>query len=170
MPPVTFVSWAFAITFGFSIMGSAYFFRFVSFSTIPLQAWLGLLYGGLIIGTLAYVIGSFASKHTSPTIVAIYTTTAPIYSAVFMYVFRGETTTWWMVPSGIAIGVGVILVAVGKQRENAKEKKKAILKTEDSESAQEESTEEQSLLDPDNNIQNYRAETTDILGDAEKHT
>lgn len=121
MSPVNFVAWTFTIAFGISMCVSAYFFKLVAFSAVPLEAYLGLLYGGLVIGTLAFAINSFAAKHTTPTIVSIHNTTAPVYSAIFLYIFRGEVTTPWAIPGAIAIGIGVVVVTYAKHRENVRE-------------------------------------------------
>lgn len=156
MPPVTFVAWTFSISLGISMMVGAYFFHIIEFAAIPLKAWLGLLYAGLVIGTLAFVISSFASKHTTPTIVAIYNTTAPVYSAIFLYVFRGETTTPWAIPGALAIGAGVILVAFAKHREGKREQEALALKQA---SILEREGEESSFLLGGNAVQSYGEQT-----------
>jgi drug/metabolite transporter (DMT)-like permease len=122
VPPFTCVAWTFSVSFAISIGVASYFFNTVNFMAIPLVAWLGLLYGGLVIGTLTFSINSICIKYSTPTIIAIYNTTAPIYSVIFQYIFNGQTTTWLASPGAIAIAIGVILVAIGRQRESQAEK------------------------------------------------
>jgi len=117
IPPFTQSSWAMLSAFISSCICSAYFF--VGFDPRKLHSIeiIGLLYASLAFGTLNYGLNAFAARIITPTMLSVYSCCAPMVSAASLYLFYGETTTWYAVIGVAFITTGVMLVAISKGRE-----------------------------------------------------
>jgi hypothetical protein len=68
----------------------------------------------------------YAARYTTPTVVGIYETLAPLFSIVFTYIFLNETTTWFIAIGAVLIMLGVMIVIAARYREELKSKKKDL--------------------------------------------
>ncbi len=64
----------------------------------------------------------YAARYTTPTVVGIYETLAPLFSIIFTYTFLNETTTWFIAIGAVLIMLGVMIVIATRFREELKTK------------------------------------------------
>jgi drug/metabolite transporter (DMT)-like permease len=106
MKPLAVIAWAY--TFGgiaaLFYAGPALFS--INTAEVPAIAWWTVVYVVLVPTTINYALITWAIKHTSPAVVATYTTLQPITSAVLAAIFLGETV-------GIPEALGFVLIAGG---------------------------------------------------------
>lgn len=119
IPPFTLTSYSLFVAAVISMFISFFFIKGFHPSQIPRIGWIGLIYSGIAIGSLNFSLTAYASKHTSPTVVSVYGTTAPIISTIFLYVFLHQTTTWLASLGAILITSGVFMVGYAKWKESA---------------------------------------------------
>jgi drug/metabolite transporter (DMT)-like permease len=126
VPPVTVTGWSLIVACIISCFVSIYYF-ITDFhpASIPTSAWIGLLYAGTVIGTVSFSMVAFAAKIVSPTVTSVYSTTSPIVSSIFLYVFLGQITTPYAIIGGILITAGVFMVAYAKRRESQQAEQEA---------------------------------------------
>jgi drug/metabolite transporter (DMT)-like permease len=148
IPPLTAMAWALVTALPISFSVASFFFKDFSPADTPRITWIGIGYAGLAIGAGAFSISMFANKYSSPTTIAIYNTTAPVFSIVFGLIFTGERPSPFVLFGAAGITAGVILVAVGKQREDRQKKQAAL-----------EEAEEKQKLNVDTQVQ----ESTDLF-------
>lgn len=77
---------------------------------------IGLLYGGLVHGTVNYICLGLAAKLGSPTVMSMYGAFTPVVAPVSLWLFKGETFPWWLLLVAIPIIFGVCLVSVGSYK------------------------------------------------------
>lgn len=68
-------------------------------------------------GSIPFAITTFASKHLGPTAVSIHSTYLPLISALFAYLFMGQTLSYFVIFGAILITIGVLLVVFARWRE-----------------------------------------------------
>lgn len=106
MKPLAVIAWAY--TFGgiaaLIVAGPALFAMDVA--SIPAIGWWTVVYVVLVPTTINYALITWAIKHTSPAVVATYTTLQPITSAVLAAIFLEETV-------GLPEAIGFVLIAGG---------------------------------------------------------
>ena len=84
---------------------------------MDLMAYVGVLYAGLIHGTLFFILNSKASSLTTATIIGIYSTLNPIVTSIMAFLFLHERVSLFVIPGAGLILVGVSLVIFAKWRE-----------------------------------------------------
>jgi len=121
IPPMTLTAWTSLVAMVFLfIVGLCFGLTSFDPRTVPLIAWIGLLYAGLVIGTGSFSLGAYAARIGSPTLLSVYNCANPIISTVYLFVFLGQTTTWLVSIGAILITSGVLMVAYAKKREERK--------------------------------------------------
>lgn len=78
----------------------------LDFRTVPITAWLGVLYIALFGTVVAYALNTWAVRRSSPALVAAYGMLQPLATAALAAVFLGETLGW-------AEGAGFALIVAG---------------------------------------------------------
>jgi drug/metabolite transporter (DMT)-like permease len=106
MRPIAVIAWAYL--FGglgaLLIAGPALFSS--DFGAVPALAWWTVAYVIVVPTTINYALITWAIKHTSPAVVATYTTLQPITSAVLAAIFLGESV-------GVPEAIGFVLIVAG---------------------------------------------------------
>lgn len=123
IPPFTVTSYSMLLAQGFALFIGAFWIKDFRPMTIPSIGWIGLVYSGIVIGSLGFALGSYSAKFTSPTVVSVYSTTAPIISVIFQYVFLSQTTTMYAIFGAMLITTGVIMVGYAKRKEELQQAK-----------------------------------------------
>ncbi len=77
---------------------------------------LGLLYQGLLVGGLCFVIQASLLRYHSATQVAVFGFATPLFGVVAAVVLRGDPFSLWLVASGCCVAVGIYLVNSGVGR------------------------------------------------------
>ena len=144
IPPLTLTGYTLSVAT--VIMGAvgAFFMPQFDPKSVTLVGWIGLAYGGIIVGSVSFVIMGYASKIASATIVSVYGTSMPVVSALFLYVFLRETISWMIGIGGVIIMSGVVMVAFGRRQEVMQEQK-----LKEQAEQQDSSVEEQELVHAD---------------------
>ena len=141
IPPLTVTSYSMIIAQIWGMIIAAFLVKNFNPVAIPRIGWIGLVYSGIVIGSMSFGMSSYAAKFTSPTVVSVYNTTAPIISTIFQYVFLRQTTTMYAVVGAMLITVGVIMVGYAKRKEEIKQQQEL----KDSQSTGDESQDEVEL-------------------------
>jgi drug/metabolite transporter (DMT)-like permease len=118
VPPFTMTGYTLSVASLLSATVSSFFLPQFHPTQVPSIGWIGLLYSGIIVGSVSFVISGYASRIASATVVSVYGTSMPVVSALFLYVFLGETVTWMVGIGGIIIAAGVTMVGIAKRRES----------------------------------------------------
>jgi len=118
IPPVTVTAWSFGFGWIVSFLAAIYFLPSFDMYSVPLIGYIGVLYSGIAHGVVSFSISTYAARYTSPTVVGIYETLAPVFSMIFAYIFLHETTTWLVLVGGVVIMLGVLVVIIARYRED----------------------------------------------------
>ncbi|EFC48122.1 DUF6 domain-containing protein [Naegleria gruberi] len=124
IPVLTLALWTWTIGSLVPLLPSVYFLT-ADYGYSPIQivlrmdvmAYAGILYGGLVHGTLFFVLNSKASSLTTPTIIGVYSTLNPIVTSLMAFFILGERVTPLVVPGAALILIGVAVVITAKWRE-----------------------------------------------------
>jgi len=126
IPPITITAWSAFFGWFIALFPSLYFLPSFHVTDVSYMAWIGVLYSGLVHGVISFSISMYAARYTTPTVVGIYETLAPLFSILFTYIFLNETTTWLIAIGAVLIMSGVMIVIAARYREELKSKKKDL--------------------------------------------
>jgi len=82
---------------------------FVTLTTAPLEAHLGVFYMAIISGTIAYTIRIIAVKSIEISEAALFNYLSPLWAAILAVLWLGETITTSYIIGGIILSIGVII-------------------------------------------------------------
>jgi len=118
IPSFTVTMWAYL--YGTVIMGviSLCFTPFADLSGTDTSTWLVILYAATVAGSIFFLIGTYANKRIAPTIVSVYYTILPIFSAGLSFLIYGQTISWMSSIGCLIIVVGIVVVAYAKYKES----------------------------------------------------
>jgi drug/metabolite transporter (DMT)-like permease len=122
MRPVTVVAWAFLFGGSGVFLAGLPALARAPFGTLPAGVWWALAFIVLIPTVANYALNSWAIRHSSPTLVATYTTLQPVSAALLAMLWLGDRPGWWVVVGFVLILAGLWAVAGGKGREAVKGK------------------------------------------------
>jgi drug/metabolite transporter (DMT)-like permease len=114
--PVTVMKWTFFFGMLITIPAGYNQWSTMDWSSIPLNAWLGIGFVVLFATYLGYLLISFGLRRLSPTIVSTYTYTQPIIAAYIASMMGQDHIDIVMVASALLIFTGVFVVS--RQRNN----------------------------------------------------
>lgn len=123
IPPITITAWSAFFGWFIALFPSLYFLPSFHITNVGYMGWIGVLYGGLVHGVISFSISMYAARYTTPTVVGIYETLAPLFAIIFTYIFLNETTTWFIAIGALLIMLGVMIVIAARYREEMKRKK-----------------------------------------------
>ncbi len=124
VPPITITTYCFTTECVLLSLVSIPFYPHQNFKRITTMAWVGLLYAGLALGTVAYSLGSYAARLLSPTIVSVYSCVSPMFAALYMFVFLGHVPSPLVLIGVFLITTGVLMVIFARYREGKSKKMK----------------------------------------------
>jgi len=113
--PVTVMKWTFLFGMLITIPAGYNQWSTMDWSSIPLNAWLGIGFVVVFATYLAYLLLSFGLRRLSPTIVSTYTYTQPIIAAYIASMMGQDHIDLVMVVSAILIFAGVFIVSRQRQ-------------------------------------------------------
>jgi drug/metabolite transporter (DMT)-like permease len=114
--PVTVMKWTFFFGMFTTIPAGYNQWSTMDWSSIPVNAWLGIGFVVLFATYLGYMLISFGLRRLSPTIVSTYTYTQPIIAAYIASMMGQDHIDIIMVASALLIFTGVFVVS--RQRNN----------------------------------------------------
>ena len=114
--PVTVMKWIFFFGMFTTIPAGYNQWSTMDWSSIPLNAWLGIGFVVLFATYLGYLLISFGLRRLSPTIVSTYTYTQPIIAAYIASMMGQDHIDIVMVASALLIFTGVFVVS--RQKNN----------------------------------------------------
>lgn len=92
-----------------SILCAFIFKQSVNFHTLTGQEWILLAYLGIAIGTIPFVLQSWAQQHIADTPAAIIISIEPVFATIFGILFGDEKLTWQIIIGGLLIFVGILI-------------------------------------------------------------
>jgi drug/metabolite transporter (DMT)-like permease len=113
--PVTVLKWTFFFGIFTTIPAGYNQWSTMDWSSIPLNAWLGIGFVVVFATYLGYLFLSFGLRRLSPTIVSTYTYTQPIIAAYIASMIGQDHIDLVMVFSALLIFAGVFVVSRQKQ-------------------------------------------------------
>jgi drug/metabolite transporter (DMT)-like permease len=117
LPPLTVIAWAFGFgAIGVLAVGGPTLMK-TQFSDLPNTAWIGLAYIVLIPTTLNYALATWAIRHSTPSLVATYTTLQPVGTAILAALFLAETFGVRQVAGFVLIMIGLYIVSLVRSKE-----------------------------------------------------
>jgi len=81
--------------------------RRLPFAAVSAQAWLCLLFSGLVALSLALVLWFFSVRRVGNSQTAVYSNLQPVLAVVFAWLLLGETAT-----SSLLLGAAVIFIGI----------------------------------------------------------
>lgn len=75
----------------------------------PGDAWLGILFSGLVSTVIAYILWNRGVRSIGPTLTMVFSNLAPVWGFITAYVLRGEVITAWHLLAGACVIAGVFL-------------------------------------------------------------
>ncbi len=109
VPWRTVIAWSFLFgTLGIVAVGGPQLAA-LDAAVVPMQAWLGLAFIILFPTFLGYALSTWAVRRSTPTLVAVYTTTQPLVAAFAAVVLLGESFGWPELIGFLLISAGVVL-------------------------------------------------------------
>jgi drug/metabolite transporter (DMT)-like permease len=114
--PVTVMKWTFFFGMLTTIPAGYNQWSTMDWSSIPLNAWLGIGFVVVFATYLGYLLLSFGLRRLSPTIVSTYTYTQPIIAAYIVSMMGQDHIDLVMVISALLIFAGVFVVS--RQKNN----------------------------------------------------
>jgi drug/metabolite transporter (DMT)-like permease len=106
MRPLAVIAWAYFFgSLGTLVVSGSHLFD-TDLAGVPLHAWAIVFYVIVVPTTITYAIVSWAIKHTSPAVVATYTTLQPITAALLAAIFLDES-------AGVHEAIGFVLNTLG---------------------------------------------------------
>jgi drug/metabolite transporter (DMT)-like permease len=113
--PVTVMKWTFFFGMLTTIPAGYNQWSTMDWSSIPLNAWLGIGFVVVFATYLGYLFLSFGLRRLSPTIVSTYTYTQPIIAAYIVSMMGQDHIDLVMVVSALLIFAGVFVVSRQRQ-------------------------------------------------------
>ena len=113
--PVTVMKWTFFFGMFTTIPAGYSQWSTMDWSSIPLNAWLGIGFVVVFATYLGYLLISFGLRRLSPTIVSTYTYIQPIIAAYLASMMGQDHIDLVMVISALLIFAGVFVVSIQKQ-------------------------------------------------------
>jgi drug/metabolite transporter (DMT)-like permease len=86
------------------------------YGAMPALAWAGLAYIVLLATLLNYLLNTWAIRHSSSSLVAVYTTLQPVVAAVLAVLLLGESIGWKEAAGFALIVAGLALITVHAPR------------------------------------------------------
>lgn len=111
MRPIAVIAWAYLFGGLGALIVAGPALLSLDTATIPAIAWWTVVYVVLVPTTINYALITWAIKHTSPAVVATYTTLQPITSAVLAAIFLGESVGWPEAIGFVLIVAGLLIVS-----------------------------------------------------------
>jgi drug/metabolite transporter (DMT)-like permease len=118
--PVTVMKWTFLFGMITTIPAGYNQWSTMDWSSIPLNAWLGISFVVVFSTYLGYLLISFGLRRLSPTIVSTYTYTQPIIAAYIASMMGQDHIDIVMVVSALLIFTGVFVVSRQQQNRTVK--------------------------------------------------
>lgn len=113
--PVTVMKWTFLFGILTTIPAGYNQWSKMDWSSIPLNAWLGIGFVVVFATFLGYLFLSFGLRRLSPTVVSIYTYMQPVIAAYIATIFGQDHIDLVMIVSALLIFTGVFVVSRQKQ-------------------------------------------------------
>jgi len=82
----------------------------------------GVLYGALPYGVIQFTFSAQATRLSTPTIVGIYSTLAPMFATATGMIAFGDTVSLWIMIGAVLIIFGVLFVIAARYWETRKQK------------------------------------------------
>jgi drug/metabolite transporter (DMT)-like permease len=108
-----------AVTMG---LGALMFFPFsiahlrtLPYASISLQAWLCMLYSGVVVISLAFVLWFFSVRKVGNTQTAVYSNLQPVLAVVFAHLLLGETVTSTLLLGALVVFTGIYFIRRGRE-------------------------------------------------------
>lgn len=80
------------------------------FGQVSPQAWLGLLYQGVLVGGVCFALQAHLLKIHSASQIAVFSFLTPLFGIVLGMLLRGDQLSVWLVLSGLTVAAGIYLV------------------------------------------------------------
>ena len=109
--PLTLMKWLFTFGLIYVLPVSFYLIDETSFSTIPLNIWLSLLYVVLFTTVIAYFLNNYSLKNISPVVNSAYIYLQPFLATMVALITGKDRLTWTEVIAAIFIFTGVYFVS-----------------------------------------------------------
>jgi drug/metabolite transporter (DMT)-like permease len=110
--PITVMKWTFLFGMLTNIPAGYHQWSTMDWSSIPLKAWLQILFVIIFATYLGYLLITFGLRRLSPTIVSTYTYTQPIIAAYLATLMGQDHIDFVMVVSALLIFAGVFVVSL----------------------------------------------------------
>ena len=117
VPPITLNFWSFLGGLFIPFLAALYYVPSFQIRKLDTYSYIGLAYAALIHGSFSFILNSKAASLTTPTVVGVYNTVSPMVTTLMTVTISGESVSWWIIPGGMAIIVGVSFVVFAKWRE-----------------------------------------------------
>ena len=125
IPPLTMTSYSFLVAcIMMTIIATPFYGYIQDFALVPWEAWAGVLYSAVLPSAIAYSISAWALAQLTPSIQAMYICLQPIFSALLGYFVQNIALEWYHWVGAAGIVMGLVLVVIGKAREQNTETKK----------------------------------------------
>ncbi|UYP47521.1 hypothetical protein NEF87_003806 [Candidatus Lokiarchaeum ossiferum] len=105
--------------FCFSFILALIFEPSYQISTTTLSEWSLLIYLGLAIGTIPFLLQNWGQQYIKDSRAAIIISIEPVFATIFGGIFGGELITWQIVLGGLLILTGLIITVVTQQKETS---------------------------------------------------
>lgn len=132
VPAVTVTFWSFFFGLGTSFLCALYAFPSFSLRKVDTMSVLGVLYAAIPYGSLQFVITTYASKLSTPTIVSIYSTVSPLVATSVGVVYFKEIPSPLVLVGAALILLGVLFVIGARYKETRQERARSTDPTETS--------------------------------------
>jgi len=123
IPPLTMTSYSFFVAcIMMTLLATPFFGEIHSLAAIPWTAWIGVLYSAVFPSAIAYSLSSWALKHLTPSIRAMYICLQPVFSSLLGYFIQHVKLEWFHAVGAAGIVIGLIIVVIGKALEQQQQK------------------------------------------------
>ena len=125
LKPMIVTSWAFLLgSIAITLISMPVLIDPDSWRRPSLFAWGALAFMVMGPSSLGYAAFSWGSRHSSPLFVTLYLILQPLFTALFGWLLFQRPVGWPVAVGGVGIGIGLLLVMLGRIREHAVASKK----------------------------------------------
>jgi drug/metabolite transporter (DMT)-like permease len=89
--------------------------RTLPYASISLQAWLCMLYSGVVAISLALVLWFFSVRKVGNSQTAVYSNLQPVLAIFFAYLLLGESVTRSLVLGAVIVFIGIYFTRCGRE-------------------------------------------------------
>lgn len=81
------------------------------------NAWLGLLYQGVVVAGFCFAVQALLLRRHSASRLSVFSFATPLFGVTFAVLLRGEGLSGWLLVAGLAVAAGILLVNWPERKE-----------------------------------------------------